>query len=328
MKKAYMKVFVITLLIGVFLLGTFTVTGFAGKKLKFAWCPTITDPFYFMIGKGAKAAAEKYGVDLFVSEYPKAWGPEIQIPILKAVAARGDIDLMFTGPASKDALIPVLKEIYDMGIEVLTVDTYIGDGDYTHPPIDFPLSFIGTDNFKGGVEIAHRLAKMIGEKGKVFVETTNPDVSSVTERVAGFKKGIQDYPNIKLVGVEYNLDSQEKAQAQVAAALQSNPDIVGVFGTNLYSAQGAYQAVVNAGLKGVVKIASWDATVDLIQALKDGKVDLVLAQNPYEMGYLAVEWGYKYFKEKAKVPKRLVPGFFFFTKDNVNDPASQKYIYK
>ncbi len=327
MRKGF-KVFVISLILSVLFLGLFTVGGFAAKKLKFAWCPTITDPFYFMIGKGAKAAAEKYGVDLFVSEYPKAWGPEIQIPILKAVAARGDIDLLFTGPASKDALIPVLKEIYDMGIEIITVDTYIGDGDYTHPPIDFPLSFIGTDNFQGGVEIAHRLAEMIGGKGKVFVETTNPDVSSVVERVNGFKKGIKDYPDIELVGVEYNLDSQEKAQAQVAAALQAHPDIVGIFGTNLYSAQGAYQAVVNAGLTGVVKIASWDATVDLINALKAGKVDLVLAQRPYDMGYLAVEWGYKYFTQHAKVPKRINPGFFFFTRENVNDPEAQKFIYK
>ncbi len=326
--KRGLRVLVVSLLLSVLFLGLFTVVGFSGKKLKFAWCPTITDPFYFMIGKGAKAAAEKYGVDLFVSEYPKAWGPEIQIPILKAVAARGDIDLLFTGPASKDALIPVLKEIYDMGIEIITVDTYIGDGKYTHPPIDFPLSFIGTDNFQGGVEIAHRLAKMIGGKGKVFVETTNPDVSSVAERVAGFKKGIQDYPDIKLVGVEYNLDSQEKAQAQVAAALQANPDIKGIFGTNLYSAQGAYQAVVNAGLTGAVKIASWDATVDLINALKAGKVDLVLAQRPYDMGYLAVEWGYKYFTQNAKVPKRINPGFFFFTRENVNDPEAQKFIYK
>lgn len=327
MKRSF-RIFITSLILSILILGLFTFVGFSGKKLKFAWCPTITDPFYFMIGKGAKAAAEKYGVDLFVSEYPKAWGPEIQIPILKAVAARGDIDLLFTGPASKDALIPVLKEIYDMGIEIITVDTYIGDGDYTHPPIDFPLSFIGTDNFQGGVEVAHRLAKMIGEKGKVFVETTNPDVSSVVERVEGFKKGIKDYPNIELVGVEYNLDSQEKAQAQVAAALQAHPDIVGIFGTNLYSAQGAYQAVVNAGLTGVVKIASWDATVDLINALKEGKVDLVLAQRPFDMGYLAVEWGYKYFTQNAKVPKRINPGFFFFTRENVNDPEAQKFIYK
>lgn len=325
-----MKKFLVLLLVCVLGVSLLSAAALAqGKKPKIAWCPAISDPFYYMIGKGIEDKCKELGLELFVAEYPKAWGPEVQVPILEAVAARGDIDVIITGPTSKEALIAPLKRIYDSGIEIITVDTYIGDGDYSKPSeYSFPLTFIGTDNFQGGVEIAHRLAEMIGKKGKVFVETTNPDVSSVVERVEGFKKGISEYPDIELVGVEYCLDIQEKAQQQVAAALQANPDIVGIFGTNLYSAQGAYQAVVNAGLKGAVKIASWDATEDLIKALREGKVDLVLAQKPYEMGTLAVEWAYKYFVEGQEVPKRIVPGFFFFTRENVDDPESQQYIYK
>jgi ribose transport system substrate-binding protein len=169
---------------------------------------------------------------------------------------------------------------------------------------------------------------MIGKKGKVYMNTTNPDVSSVSGRRDGFLRAMKEFPDIKVVGIDYNLDVQETAQRQTAAVLQANPDLKGIFGTNLFSAQGAYQAVVNAGLTGAVKIATWDATVDLIEALKAGKVDLVLAQKPYEIGYLAVEWGYKHLTEGAEVPKRVVPGFFFFTKENVNNPDSQQYIYK
>jgi len=325
-----MKRFVVFLLVSVLVVGLMSgVTLAQGKKPKIAWCPAIDDPFYYMIGKGIADKCKELGLELFVAEYPKAWGPEVQVPILEAVAARGDIDVIITGPTSKEALIAPLKRIHDSGIEIITVDTYIGDGDYSKPSeYSFPLTFIGTDNFQGGVEVAHHLAEMIGKKGKVFIETTNPDVSSVVERVEGFKKGMSEYPDIEIVGVEYNLDVQEKAQQQVAAALQANPDIVGIFGTNLYSAQGAYQAVVNAGLTGAVKIASWDATEDLIKALKEGKVDLVLAQKPYEIGTLAVEAAYRYFVEGKEVPKRMVPGFFFFTRDNVNDPESQKYIYR
>jgi len=323
------KSFVLLLLVGVLIFMMATGAGAQEKKLKFAWCPTIEDPFYRMIGKGIADKCEELGIDLFVTEYLKSWGAEIQVPVLEATAARGDIDLLITGPAAKDSLIAPLKKIFDSGIEVITVDTYIGDGDYFKASdFSFPLSFIGTDNFQGGVEVGHHLAAMIGEKGKVFIETTNPDVSSVVERVEGFKKGVSDYPGITVVGVEYNLDNQEKAQQQVAAALQANPDIAGVFGTNLFSARGSYQAVVNAGLTGAVKIATWDATLDLIKALKDGQVNLVLAQNPYAMGQLAVEWGYKFFTEKAEVPKKLNPEFFFFTKENVNLPESQKYIYQ
>jgi ribose transport system substrate-binding protein len=301
----------------------------AEKKLKFAFVAGVADPFYFTMEKGIRKKAQELGVDLVVAEYPKAWGPEVQVPILEAVAARGDIDLIMTAPTSTEALIPVLKKIHDQGIEIITVDTFIGDGDYTKESnYSFPLAYIGTDNKLGGIQVAERLAKMIGEKGKVYINTTNPDVSSVRDRVEGFKEGIKKYPNIQLVGVDYNLDSQEKAQAQTLAKLQANPDIVGIFGTNLFSAQGVYQAVVNAGLTGTVKIASWDATQDLINALKKGQVDLVLAQLPAEIGSLAVEWGYKYFKDKTPIPnKKVVPGFQFFTKENVNDPEMQQYIY-
>ena len=301
----------------------------AKKELKFLFVPGVSDPFYYTMERGAKEKAKELGVNLIVAEFPKAWGPEYQVPILESAAARGNIDLIMIAPTSVDALIAPLKKLYDQGIEIITVDTFLGDGDYSKPSdYSFPLAYIGTDNELGGKKVAEHLAKMHNYKGKVYINTTNPDVSSVMGRVKGFKEGIAEYPDMEVVGVDYNLDVQQKAQEQTLAALQANPDIVGIFGTNLYSAQGAYQAVVQAGLTGAVKIASWDATQDLINALKEGKVDLVLAQKPAEIGSLAVEWGYKYFKEGAEVPKKVIPGFVFFTKDNVNDPDMQKYIYR
>ncbi len=76
-----------------------------------------------------------------------------------------------------------------------------------------------------------------------------------------------------------------------------------------------------------LKLAGWDATEELISALKDGKLDLLLAQKPREMGSLCVEWGYKHFKKGAEIPKKVIPGFEFFTRDNVDDPDMQKWIY-
>ena len=299
------------------------------EKITFAYVPGIEDPFMRMIEKGARAKAEELGVELLVSEYPKAWGPEVQVPILEAHMARGGYDLLMVVPTSVDALIAPLKKMYDQGVEIITCDTFIGDGDYSKPSnYSFPLAYIGTDNELGGEEVGEHLAKMLGEKGKVYLVNTNPDTSSVMGREKGFKKGIAKYPNMKLVGVDYCLDVQQKAQEQTLAALQKNPDIVGIFGVNLFSAQGAYQAVVNMGLTGAVKIATWDATVDLINALKQGNVDLVLAQKPAEIGQLAVEWGYKHLTEGAEIPKKVIPGFEFFTRENVNDPDMQQFIYK
>jgi len=322
-----MKRVIVGLLCGCLVLSF--AAGVNAKKLRFAFMPGIADPFYFTMEKGAKAKAEELGVELIVGEFPKAWGPEYQVPIMKALVARGDIDLLFTAPTSTEALIPVLKEIHDSGIPIITVDTYLGDGDYSKPSnYSFPLSYIGTDNFLGGQVVAGALALLLDGKGKVFLENTNPDVSSVMGRENGFRAGLKIFPDMELVGVEYCLDVQETAADQVTAVLQKHPDLVGVFGVNVFSAQGAYQAVVTAGLVGAVKIATWDATLTLIEALKKGEVDLILAQMPAEMGSLCVEWGVKHLTEGAELPKKVIPGFFIFTKDNVNDPEAQQYIYK
>lgn len=316
-------------LLSVLLVLSFAFGAFAEKTYKMAFMPGISDAFYYTMEKGAQAKADELGVELIVGEYPKAWGPESQVPILEALVARGDIDLLFTAPTSTEALIPVLKKVHDSGIPVITVDTYLGDGDYNkESDYSFPLAYIGTDNFKGGEVVAEQVAEMIGGKGQVMVENTNPDVSSVQGRERGFVAGMEKYPGIEVVAIEYCLDNQEKAQAQVAAVLQKYPELAGVFGVNIFSAQGAYRAIVNSGLTGAVKVATWDATEDLINALKKGEVDLVLAQKPGEIGSLAVEWGLKYLKDETPIPdKKLVPGFFVFTKENVDDPDSQQYIY-
>jgi len=326
MKKTILAVLV------VLMIALVAFPGFSQAKPRILFMPGVADPFYYTMEKGVKAAAAKAGAELVVAEYPKAWGPENQVPILQATIASGKFDLLLIAPTSTEALKAPLKAIYDSGVEIITVDTFIGDGDYNSADTsyNFPLSYIGSDNQLGGKQMAEQLAKLVGKKGKVFAEATNPDASSVVDRIKGFTAGVAEFPNMKLAGVEWDLDVQQKAQDQTLAALQKDKDIVGIFGTNVFSAQGAGQAVVNAGLVGAVKICAWDATKDLIAMLKKGQVDLVLAQKPGEMGTLGVEWGLKYLKNKksVKVPKKVIPGFEFFTKANVDDPKMQQYIYQ
>ncbi len=300
----------------------------ANKTVTIAFMPGVADPFYYTMERGIRAKAKELGVNIVVGDYPATWGPEVQTPNLQALMAKGGIDLLLIAPTSTTALVAPLKAISDKGIPVITVDTYLGDGDYSKTSdYSFPLAYIGTDNKLGGKQVAEHLAKLVGEKGKVYVVNTNPDVSSVIDRGNGFKEGIAEFPNIQLVGMDYCMDNQQKAMEQTTAALQKNPDIVGIFGVNVFSAQGAAQAVKNAGLVGAVKVASWDATQTLIDALKAGDIDLVLAQLPAEIGSLGVDSGYKYLTQKIAPQKKIIPGFQFFTKDNVNSPDMQQYVY-
>ena len=96
-----------------------------------------------------------------------------------------------------------------------------------------------------------------------------------------------------------------------------------MFGTNVFSAQGAGNAVVNAGLGGHVQVVAYDATKDAIESLNKGVVTLVLAQKPFDMGYMAVQFAAADAAGVTSLPKRVETGFAIIDKDNVNDPETR-----
>src|ERR1700758_1392583 len=250
----------------------------AAEKLKIGFLPGVVDPFYQVMQVGVEKAAKDIGAEV-VTQIPPSWGVEAQTPLLDAMVARGDLNYIITAPVDKDQMIGPLKAAVDHGIKIITVDTFLGDGDYVNGPVKFPISYIGSDNIEGGRIAARGLAKAIGGKGTVYINSTNPNVSSVEGREQGFKEVMaKEFPNIKVLGPDYNLDDQNKATQQTAAVLTREPNLAGVFGTNVFSAQGAGAAVVNAGLGGHVQVVAYDATKAAIESLNKGDVSLVLAQ--------------------------------------------------
>ena len=129
-----------------------------------------------------------------------------------------------------------------------------------------------------------------------------------------------EFPDIKVLGPDYNLDDPNKAAQQTAAVIEQNPDLAGVFGTNVFSAQGAGNAVVNAGLGGHVQVVAYDATKDAIELLNKGDVSLVLAQKPFDMGYMAVQFAAADAAGVTSLPRRVETGFAIIDKDNVDRP--------
>ena len=101
-----------------------------------------------------------------------------------------------------------------------------------------------------------------------------------------------------------------------------------MFGSNVFSAQGAGTAVVNAGLSGKVQVVAYDATKDAIEMMNQGSVSMALAQKPFDMGYLAVEFAVADHAGVTSLPKRLETGFAIIDKSNVKDPAFSRFIYQ
>ncbi len=171
------------------------------------------------------------------------------------------------------------------------------------------------------------LIEAIGGKGKIYIQNVKPGISSTDAREEGCKESVANHPDVTLVGVDYNDDDPSKAQAQVEAMLQKDPDLAGIFGTNVFSAQGAGQVVANKGLSGKVKVVAFDATETAIEMLKATTVDMVIAQKPSDMGYLAVEMAVAYLDGVTSLPKHIPTGYQLITRDNMDDPAVQAFFY-
>ncbi len=297
-------------------------------KPKFAFLPGVVDPFYQVMELGVKAAAADFGLGEVVTQYPPTWGPTVQTPILNSMVARGDIQYLIIAPTDKEQMVAPLQAAVDAGIKIITVDTFLGDGDYVNGPVTFPLSYIGSDNVLGGVMAADALAKITGEKGKVYINNTTVGTSTTEQRAQGFKEGIAKYTNMTVVGMDYNGDDAGTATQQTAAVLQREPDLVGIFGVNVFSAEGAGNAVQKAGLTGAVTVIAWDATKDAVEKLRAGVVNMIIAQKPFDMGYMGIAFAMADNAGVTSVPKHVTTGFAVMDSKTVDQPDIARYIYQ
>jgi ribose transport system substrate-binding protein len=299
----------------------------ADKKWTIALVPGLTtDAFYITMHRGADTAAKALGAELVFQGAPQ-WNVTLQVPVLEAVIARKP-DAILIAPTDKQQLIEPLKQASDSGIAVITVDTFIGTGVYQtgSGDADFPLSYVASDNILGGRIAARALAKAIGDKGKVYVSNTVPNVSTTDQREEGFKAEMKNHPGIEVLETQFNDDDANKAASQFQAVLARVPDLAGVFGANLFSASGAANGAKAAGKAGVVKIAAFDAPSSIVDQLKDGTFEIAIAQHPSEIGYFGVVAAFAHLTGNS-VPSLIGTGFTVMTKDNIDDPKVKQFIY-
>ncbi|TIQ94681.1 MAG: sugar ABC transporter substrate-binding protein, partial [Mesorhizobium sp.] len=192
---------------------------------------------------------------------------------------------------------------------------------------DFPLSYIASDNILGGEIAARALAKAIGDKGKVYVSNVKPGISTTDQREEGFKKEMAaNHPGITVLETQFNDNDANKAASQLQAVFARNPDLVGVFGANLFSALGAANGVQQAGQTGTVKVVAFDAPTSIVDNINTGLVDVAIAQHPAEIGYFGVVSAYAHLTGQS-IPVAIGTGFTIMDKANIADPNISKYLY-
>jgi len=277
------------------------------------------DQFYVTMQCGAQQAAQAAGATLEVAA-PDEFDASLQTPVVNAVVAKKP-DAILVAPTDTKAMIPPLTQAKAAGIKLVFVDTTTENG------AELAESEIASDNLEGGREAARALARLTGEKGSVLVINVKPGISTTDARAKGFEEELKNFPNMKSIGVEYSNDKPEVAAAKATAALAAHPDLAGIFGTNLFSAEGAATGLRSAGASQKVKIVGFDAGPKQVEDLEQGIVQALIAQKPADIGKAGVEQAIAALKGEP-VQKKIGTGFVVVTKDNMNNPDVQPFLYK
>jgi ribose transport system substrate-binding protein len=269
------------------------------------------DEFYITMNCGAQAEAKKQGVTLDF-QGPDQFDATLQTPIVNGVIAKKP-DAILIAPTDAKAMYVPIKQAADAGIKIVLVDTTLENA-------DMAVSQIASDNVGGGKAAAKALAEAIGGSGKVHVNNTKPGISTTDERAKGFEEEAKNL-GLEYVGMDYNQDQPDKAAAITKGVLAKNPDLAGIFATNLFGAEGAAAGLRESGNKDV-KIV--DAGPKQVADLEEGLLQALVAQKPADIGAQGVQQAVAALNGDA-TKKEIGTGSTILTKDNLSENKDATY---
>lgn len=282
----------------------------------------ITNPFYISMNYGAKTAADQLGVKL-IWQGPQNWDFAEQTVVVDALVSKG-VDALILSPCDPEALKGPLKKAVEAGILVITTDTDIND-----PEANIRVTNIASNNYLGGLKAGEALAKAIGNKGEVALMGAMTGVTTNEDRYKGFREAVGKHSEIKIVSTQYSGEDQAKAAQQMESVLLAHPNLVGAFAVDTPTAHGCAIGIRNAGKAGKVKLVGFDAQPLEVEDLRAGLTSMLVAQAPFAMGYLGVQFAYDYLEGFiAKFPGNFVTGFYIISPENVNAPETKKWVYQ
>lgn len=265
---------------------------------------TLNNPFYVQLKAGAQAEAKKLGVDLTVTDAQN--DASQQANQLQNFTSSG-LGTIIVNPVDSDAVAPAARAVNKSGIPLVAVDRSVNNAD--------TASLVASDNVTGGKLAAKALADKLGGTGTIVVLQGQAGTSAARERGAGFTTGLKAYPGIKVVASQPADWDRTKGLDTMTNLLQAHPDIDGVFAQNDEMALGAIKALGSKAGKSV-QVVGFDGTPDGLTAVKAGTLYASVAQQPTELGKIAVENALKVAEGKSVEKSVMVP-VKVVTKENV-----------
>ncbi|MEU4402199.1 ABC transporter substrate-binding protein [Micromonospora orduensis] len=286
----------------------------AAGPLKLAVVPKAVGADYWNTVKaGADCAAQRAGnVTVQWDGVTTETDVEGQVNLIQNFVTKKVDGIVYAATDSR-ALAPATDQALGADIPVAMIDSG------TSPqPAEVPL--FATDNKASAVEAAKLLATELGPGNHdVALVEFQPGSQTNTERVEGFKAGLAQFPNLKLVGQQPSRSDVNEARRVTENILTANPNLAGIFAANEPSVLGAAQAIQAAGKSGKVVIIGWDAAPDEIAGVRSGQISALVVQNPFKMGYFGVDKMVKHLRDKAPLASADT-GVTFVTKENIDSP--------
>jgi ribose transport system substrate-binding protein len=318
-----MKRIVLALALAGFLAGcgqapTAKQQGAPGQRYEIAVIPKgLVHQFWLTVKAGSDAAGKELGVDIIWKGPEKETEIDKQINIIEDMINR-KVNALVMAACDENALIPTIQKAVDAGIPVVTIDSGVKS--------DLPISFVATDNINGAKMAARELARLIGNDGEVGLIPFVPGAATSQMREEGFREGLKEFPNIKLVSTLYSQSDVAKGMTAMQDMMTAHPELKGVFAANESGAMGAAQAIKAEGRTGQIKLVAFDAADEEIAALQEGVIQALIVQNPFQMGYQGVKAAVDHLQGKP-VEKRIDTGVTVVTLENLNNPDIQKILY-
>ena len=256
---------------------------------------TLNNPFFVSIREGIEEASGE-DVEAIVSDAQN--DSSVQSNQVEDLITQG-VDLIIINPVDSTAIAPSVEKANEANIPVICVDRGTDSGEI--------VSFIASNNIQGGKLAGEFILDKVGENAEVIQLEGIPGASSTRERGEGFKKATDGKINL-VASQTANFDRAEGLTV-MENLLQAHPDVKAVFCQNDEMALGASEAIKASG-KDIV-VVGFDGNDDAISAVEDGSISATVAQQPKEMGKLAIETAIKYLKgeqveEQVDSPLELV----------------------
>jgi ribose transport system substrate-binding protein len=252
---------------------------------------------------------------------------EQQVQVVEGFVSEG-VNGIVLAPLDNRGLVRPVEEARHAGVPTVIIDSGL--------ETDSIVSFVATDNEKGGALAADRLGELLGGKGKALLLRYAEGSASTEAREKGFLDELHaKYPAIQLVSADqYAGPTRETAKRASENVLNRfGGDLQGIFTVNESSTIGMLLALQDINKAGRVHFIGFDSSPILLTAMRSHQLDGLVIQDPMRMGYLGVKTMVDHLRGRS-VPRRIDTGVTLVTPANIDSagvkdlvtPPIEKYL--